>query len=348
MKILLSYFLRGLSIGLLLFLTRYAYAQAHLTEAVDSALSQSCLDRNQTAVSIVALPSGQVVYERNPQTALLPASVMKIVTTAAALHYLGPEFRFETDVLHSGERVNDTIKGDLIIRGRGDPKLSPAHLWQMAMSLKQQGINTINGRLVADVHFFDSLDRAPSWSPDEDAQRAYNAKLGALAVNYNVVAVNIGPGSHVGAPLSVWLEPNPLYLSVHNTGRTIGQGRSSYAARRHEEPNDQVIIQVNGTFPIDAAARVVYLSINDPTRYATETFRSYLQQVGIQIVGESAVGLTPLNARLLYHHESPPLPLILKELNTYSNNFIAEQLVKTIAAKHGWGFRFACRRFETR
>jgi D-alanyl-D-alanine carboxypeptidase/D-alanyl-D-alanine-endopeptidase (penicillin-binding protein 4) len=336
MKLLTQYFTVSIQwLSLFMLLTSQAFAQSHLTEAIDSALSRSCLDRNQTAVSIVALPSDKVVYERNPQTSLLPASVMKVVTTAAALHYLDPEFRFTTDVLYSGERVGDTIRGDLIIRGGGDPKLSPAHLWHIAMILKQRGINTINGRLVADVHFFDSLDRAPSWEPDEGVQRAYNAKLGALSVNYNVVSIHVGPGSHVGAPLSVWLEPNPMYLSVRNSGRTVNHGRSSYSTTQHAEGDNQVLIQVNGTFPIDAAERIVYRSIDNPTRYATETFRAYLQQVGIQITGESTVGLTPLNATLLYTHESSPLSLILKELNTYSNNFIAEQLVKTIAAKRG-------------
>lgn len=329
--------MRNLWISLFMVVTVQGYAQTSLNEAIESALTKSCLDRSQTAVSVVAVPTGHVVYTQNAQTPLLPASIMKLVTTAAALHYLGPEFRFETDLLYSGERSGGILHGDLILRGGGDPKLSPADLWRMAMIVKNQGINQVEGRLIADVRFFDSLDRSPDWEPDEDEQRAYNAKIGALSVNYNVVAIHIGPGVRVGDPIAVWLEPDPgaNYLPFEVSGKTRGQGRSSYSAQRIEGQADgREFIQVSGSLPVNTFERIVYITVGDPTRYALETFRMYLQQLGVQVQGSSESGSTPPQARQLYHHESPPLTLILKELNTYSNNFIAEQLVKTISAEH--------------
>ncbi|OQW92000.1 MAG: D-alanyl-D-alanine carboxypeptidase/D-alanyl-D-alanine-endopeptidase [Beggiatoa sp. IS2] len=333
--------LQGLSIGWLLLIAAPTFSQTNLSQAIDQALSKRCLDAGQTGVSVISLPSGNVLHAYNMDTPLLPASVMKLVTTAAALHYLGPEYRFQTRVLHTGQRVGNVIQGDLVIVGGGDPKISPQTLWHIADQLKKSGIDEVSGGLIADTHFFDSYDHPPDWQDDGSGQRAYNAKMGALSINYNIVAVHIRPGNHAGESLNVWLEPSSTYMVINNTGKTLQRGRNSVSARRLEELGMQqtvatspstVQINVQGSLRTDASERVIYLNVDDPARFAVETFRAYLQQVGIQVAGPTEVRSVPTSGKLIYRHESPPLSWVLKELNTYSNNFMAEQVVKTISA----------------
>lgn len=315
-------------------LPAYSQTNSLLFQEIDKALKAKCLDDSQTSVSVVALPAGEVIYAYNTLKPLLPASVMKIFTTAAALYYLGPEYRFKTEFLYQGEQKHDLIQGDLIIRGGGDPRLSTEHFWHIANQIKKSGINKITGNLVIDTHFFDQHHLAPGWYEEERTQRPYDAKLGPLSLNFNSIAIHIQPGSYVGDTLKAWLDPAPAYIHLHNdTGRTTRRGRTTVWAHRSEEFLDQVEMWIRGKLPISVKEKVIYLNIDNPTRYAAETFRALLKKAGVSINGETKVVSKFINAKKLDEHLSPPLSLILKELNTFSNNFTAEQIVKTIAAE---------------
>ncbi len=299
-----------------------------LVQEVKSALATRCLDASQTAVNIVNIGNGETVFSYNPQAPLLPASTLKVVTTAAALHYLSPEYRFHTDLLTTGQREGDTLQGDLILKGGGDPKLGTEQLWYLVTQLRESGVQKIAGRLLADVSFFDSYDRAPSWD-ETRTQRAYDAKLSALSLNYNTMTLHARPADQLGAPLRVWLEPETSYVRIDNNTKTTKKGKSSIAARRYESS-----VEVTGSLYSHSEERTVLMNVEDPARYTLATFHTLLQKVGITVVGGVEIANAPLqNGVLLYRHTSPPLSMILKELNTYSNNFIAEQILKTIAAE---------------
>ncbi len=299
---------------------------------IDNALKTRCLSPTKTAVSIVELPTGNTVYARNVHESLLPASIMKIVTTAAALHYLGPEYRFTTRFLTNGSRVGNQIQGDLIIKGGGDPSLLPEHLWLIANRLKASGIQEITGNLLVDAHFFDQHDRAPSWT-QEMTQYSYDAKLAAFSLNFNTLSVRVLPGTQVGSELTVWLEPAPGYMKLSNYGKTIAQGRNTVSISRKETEWGDSEVVVNGRLPLGSAEKVVNLTIENPLRYAGEAFRAFLAQAGIGVRGTTQIVNTDAFGTELYLHSSVPISLILKNLNTYSNNFTAEQIVKTIAAE---------------
>jgi len=298
-----------------------------LVQEVKSALATRCLDTNQTAVNIVNITNGETVFSYNPQTPLLPASTLKVVTTAAALHYLSPEYRFHTDLLTTGQRVGDTLQGDLILKGGGDPKLNTEQLLYFVNQLKESGVQKIAGRLLADVSFFDSYDRAPAWN-ETRTQRAYDAKLSALSLNYNTMTVHARPADQLGEPLRVWLEPETSYVRIDNHTKTTKKGKSSIAARRYESN-----VEVTGSLSSYSEERMVLMNVEDPSRYTIATFYTQLQKAGISVAGGIEIAPAPPNATRLYRHTSPPLSMILKELNTYSNNFIAEQILKTIAAQ---------------
>jgi len=316
---------------LILVLPTTVFSQDSLVQAVDALLQNNCLNQSQTAVSIVALPSGRSVYTRNTETPLLPASVTKLVTTAAALHYLGSEYHFKTDISYTGDRVGDVIMGDLVIKGGGDPKLTSEQLWYIVSQIKGHGIHEITGNLLIDNDFFDKYLRVPAWGSQTTAT-AYDANLCALSVNFNVVGVHILPSKEVGEPVIVWLEPETDYLSLVNLGKTTKRGNNTVSASRATS-EEGIQIKVAGSMPLGSQEKTIFLNVPDPVSYAATTFRSFLQQSGINIHGDTRIGSTPSNLTLLYRHYSAPISTILKELNTYSNNFIAEQIVKTIAAE---------------
>ena len=321
-------------LSLLLTVPTYSQTNSRLTQQIDKVLKESCLDSSQTSVNVVALPDGEIVYARNPVVPLLPASVMKLVTTAAALHYLSPEYRFKTEFLYSGTRNNGLIQGDLIIRGGGNPRLSTEQFWTIATRIKASGINEITGDLIVDTHFFDEYELAPEWEEEKRGQRPYDAKLSALSLNFNTIAAHIQPGASVGDTVNAWLDPAPAYIHLRNTGKTTSR-RSKHTvwAHRHENQPGEVEIEVRGQLPVNAPEKVVYLNLNNPTHYAAETFRALLLQIGIKINGETKTVSSRIDANKLYKHFSQPLSLILKELNLYSNNLTAEHIVKTIAAE---------------
>ncbi|OAD19632.1 Peptidase S13, D-Ala-D-Ala carboxypeptidase C [Candidatus Thiomargarita nelsonii] len=210
--------------------------------------------------------------------------------------------------------------------------MTTEQLWRITTTIKDSGINEITGNLVVDTHFFDEYDRAPAWGAKR-SQRAYDAKLGALSLNFNTIAVHIRPGARLGSSLNVWLEPPTPYIQLHNTGKTSKRrGKNSVSVSRSEKVPGILKIRVRGKLPINAQERVVLLNINNPTRYASETFRMLLLKAGVKINGEIFFSNSSISARKLYKHFSQTLSLTLKDLNTYSNNMTAEQVVKTIAA----------------
>jgi D-alanyl-D-alanine carboxypeptidase/D-alanyl-D-alanine-endopeptidase (penicillin-binding protein 4) len=343
MSVDMSFFSRA-TVLLLLFNVlspaHFVYASA-LDNKIDRLLQKKCLDRSQTAISLVSIPDGRQVYARHIQKPLLPASIQKVVTSATALAKLSPEYRFHTRLLYTGKRKGDTIQGDLILRGGGDPMLKSADLQRLAVRLSKSGIRHITGNLIADIHLFDSYDRAPAWK-EKRSQRAYDAQIGPLSIDFNTLQIHVRPHEKKGKPVDVWLDPAPAYISIDNQTRTVKvrKGRNPYAvwARRGElQPNEnglpEMRIHLRGKLGISAHEQVLVVNIDNPTFYAIESFRQYLSDANVKVGGLTRVSNQLIKGKLLYKHTSPPLSFILKELNTYSNNFMAEQILKTLAVE---------------
>lgn len=307
-------------------------ASKRLSGAINKAVSKQCVDPRKTGISVVELPSGKQVYERNGSLPLMPASVEKLITTAAALHYLGPDYRFETEILHTGFRKGGNINGDLVIRGKGDPDLTPEKIWLIAERIKRMGVDEVTGALVVDGSFFDLRVTAPSWS-NSHSQRAYDARLGALSVSFNTVAVHIHPGGKNGAPVIAGLFPGSPYLELVNKAKTASKGRRGVHARRSIK-NGKIVITVTGTMRPGSKGKTIYLNVHDPLKYAAATFKEFFRRSGVVIKGgvETAPKAGAATS-LIYTHKSDPLAVIVRKLNKFSNNFVAEQIAKTIAAE---------------
>jgi D-alanyl-D-alanine carboxypeptidase/D-alanyl-D-alanine-endopeptidase (penicillin-binding protein 4) len=275
------------------------------------------------------------MYEHRSNHLLIPASNVKIMTSAAALSVLKPDYRFRTALLYDGSMEEGVVKGNVYLKGYGDPKLVPEELWRFVADLKNRGLRKIEGDLVADDSFFDEKRYGTGWGT-ANRHRAYHAKLGALSLNFNVVNVHVRPGEKVGDPPVVLTDPDTSFITVQNLAKTVGptkrrQGIHFQIDVQHGSRGD--IIRVSGGVPMNFAPRRYYRTVSNPPLYAATVFREYLTREGISVSGETRIGETPPEAPVLHVHQSAPLSQVVADLNKFSNNFVAEQILKTLGAE---------------
>lgn len=297
---------------------------------IDSSLARPDLEGAALGLIVESLASGEVLFERNADLAMIPASNMKLVTGACALSVLGPDYRFETDLLTDRRVEGATIAGNLYVRGSGDPSLVSEELWKLVEDLRAYGVDRIAGDLVLDASRFDSIAVASPAAAEGD--RAYDARTGALSLNFNAVAVHVRPAARAGDPVVAVLSPDVGFVTLENRGVTGStRSRSSLEVRRVYEGGRNVV-RVSGRLPAGSQPRVVYRNLDDPLGYFGAALARFLERAGIAIGGLVVAGPTPPDAKILIEHESKPLSLIVRDLGKYSNNFVAEMLVKELGA----------------
>ena len=154
---------------------------------------------SKVSIQVVNLRTKEETFAYNAEDKMIPASVMKAVTSAAALRILGPSFRFETKVYTDGEIKKGVLKGDLYIKGGGDPSLEVHHLWKMAHDLKSLGISKIEGNVYYDNTLFGEDRFIPGWGKPIDIANgpAYFPLISSLSLNYNCVALRVRSGDKV-------------------------------------------------------------------------------------------------------------------------------------------------------
>lgn len=295
------------------------------------------LKRNvKQSVLFVRLKDQKVLYSQNSQQTLIPASVTKLVTAAAALDTLTPHFQFETNFYHTGKRDGHMIKGDLVIVGSGDPLFISEKLWQLAADIRHLGIRVITGRIIIDNSIFDSELRDSSRKHSRKrSTHAYDAPLSAFAVNFNTFVIAAAPGPSVGKPGQVDMDPYPLRLvRIQNKSRTTRSGyKSSVRVSRLSGKTTGTQMMVSGNLALGSKIKKVYRSVGDPISAAGEQVRAFFNKEGIIIQGQVVAGKRPQYAKLLTKVEGYPLRRIIESLNKYSNNYVADVLVKKLGAQ---------------
>jgi serine-type D-Ala-D-Ala carboxypeptidase/endopeptidase (penicillin-binding protein 4) len=302
-----------------------------LKKAVEQLLSQPPLSNARVAMQVESLDDGQVVYSRNPDELLNPASNTKLVTAAAGLLRLGPEYRFSTDYLTDKPLQKGRI-GTLYVRGRGDPSVTTERLDGLVADLWHRGVRSV-GEIVLDDSFFDREEFGPGWE-QEVSDKAWAAGVGALSLNHNAVAIYITPGDRVGVRARVEVEPDARdYFLVDNRVATVrANGRKKL--RPHTVPEgERTRIVVDGRIPLRAESMVMYRRVGDPAFYYGHTLRMLLRKRGIKVSGRVKRGTAPQAAVLIQGYESPELGEIVRDMNKISSNFIAEMVVKTLGAE---------------
>ena len=310
-------------------------ADVRLDKAIRRILHAPELRNALAGVHVRSMADGRMLFGRNEARLFNPASNMKILTTAAALWYLGASYRFRTTCWRDENLRAGVLHGNLYVKGHGDPMLTTEELFGFVNEIALTGIREIRGDLVVDDTFFDRVREGPGWE-QETGDHAYAAPVGALSVNFNTFELYIRPGAHPGAPLEVSMWPEVPSLEVTSSGYTRGRrSRTRVWVGTTRQPDDRVRITIRGAMAVDhQAGRVVRRRVHDPTRYAGEMIHSLLEMRGVDVKGTVRAGVVdeavaiPVGTRW-----SKSLAEIVSILNKYSNNFMAEQLLKTLGAE---------------
>lgn len=314
-----------------------ARAAEDLQTTLAPLLKHRVVKSSDIAMQIVDLETGEVVFKYQDGRQLVPASAMKVITAATALDSLGPDYRFETKV-YSSKRIpaSGVLAGSLYVKGGGDPTMVVEQMWRLIRSLKSKGLKTINGDVVFDDSYFDAIRRLPGWDKEEDIEDgpSYFAPSSALSLNFNSAAIIVGPGAEVGGAARALLEVEAgEYIDLVNEVTTAPVGRRSRLEVEREVVGNSMRFTLRGTVASDQEPFSVYRTVEHPTRYFQAVFRSMLKEQGIRVVGKFKTGPTPAAATLVHVHKSTPLAVVLMDMNKFSNNFIAEQVLKTTHAQ---------------
>lgn len=288
-----------------------------------------------------------VWYEHEADSLLTPASNLKLLTTAAALQELGPDYVFKTEVFGSTALpTSGVLNGNLYLKGFGDPTLHTEDALQVqegvsvekiASWVKEQGIKRINGNLVMDESFFDQQRLGLGWAWDDESYD-YNPTLGALALNRGTVMVEYQPGTEEGAEVKLNLLPKTSYVKVINEAKTVAAGEENTLAIVRDRGTNT--IRVTGNLPIDHAGDYERVPVEDPAQYLGTVLQEALRKEGVSFSANSAVLVqnVPNTAFKWTEFHSLPLTAIVTYLNKNSDNFYAEMLLKTLGAvKKGEG-----------
>lgn len=287
-------------------------------------LADPRLRNAQAGLVVRDAASGEVVFSSGSASRAQPASNLKALTTALAMDVLGPEHRWRTDVLTDGVRIGNTVRGNVYLRGSGDPTTSPKDYRDLAATLAASGIKVVTGALVVDDTAFDKQPYALGWAWDDEPY-AYNAETSALTLSPDpefsagTILVRTKPGA-AGKPVQVELDPPNSHVKVVNTATT---GAGGIAVDREHGTN---VITVSGASTVPTEHTV---TVHDPTGLVADVFRSALRDKGVFIVGGTESRAVPAKAQPVASHDSMPLREMIRPLLKDSNNMLAEVLVKT-------------------
>jgi D-alanyl-D-alanine carboxypeptidase/D-alanyl-D-alanine-endopeptidase (penicillin-binding protein 4) len=304
-----------------------------LHQQLDALLGDSALAGMRVGVAVAEADTGKALYGRNENQPFNPASNVKLFTTAAALAMLGPEYRWKTVIFGDSSVQGGEVKGRLYLKGHGDPTLVAEDLWRIVADLWAAGVRKVSGDLAVDDSFFDAVRSGPGFDQkQEDA--AFRAPNGAVSLNYNAVGVHILPGASDGAPAKIVIEPPSPYFEVVNEARTSISSRTNITVEAKDITN-RTQLHVKGRIRLSDRGVEVLKRVGHPDLYTGYALRELLSRRGIKVSGQVVNAVVPPEARALAVHYSAPLGVAVRDVNKHSNNFMAEQVMKTLGAETG-------------
>lgn len=304
-------------------------AAQNLPEPVRVALKKAGIPLD--AVAFAAAPAAREaapVLRVGADRLVNPASVMKLVTTYAALDAVGPAFTWRTQFLTDGEASNGLLRGNLYVRGGGDPKFVMERISAALQAVHDAGISVVHGDIVLDQSAF-QLSRTDPAAFDGERLRPYNVSPEALLINFKSVMLNVVPDSGAGVA-RIAHEP-PLAgvavdATVPLTGGPCGDWRTGLQAR-FDQPG---AIRLAGRYPAACGDRTWPVAYVDPDTYAERAMEGLWRASGGLLTGRVRTGVAAPTARLLHEATSLPMADVVADINKFSNNVMAQQLFLTL------------------
>lgn len=303
-----------------------------LHRLIDQLFTKKVAARAVTSVKIISAETGDVLYERNAHTPLTPASTLKLISSAAALVKLGRDYAFRTvistdDMSHAGS----IVRGNIYLQGFGDPYLNVEDLRKLASDLQKQGIREVVGDVVGDESYFDHESACSDLSGRECVSNRL-PHLSALTVNLSQLQVTLYPGKMKGTKVRVESPIGIGSFKLVNECITVNERvryRPTVKARWNK---DGCTLRIVGRMSVGSRPRTYSFPVRSPAWFAAAVFREQLRLEGITVLGETRVGAAPVTAKELTRSRSP-LYDVLTTVNKESDNFAAEMVLRTLAAK---------------
>ncbi len=306
----------------------------HLASLLDGATRSG-----QWGVMVISLSRGDTLFSRNADALLLPASTMKLYTSAIALERFGPAHQFRTEVLRSGAMDDGgVVRGDLILKGNGDPSLVPRYsdwsigarpLDSLADLVARAGIKRVTGDIIGDASAFDG-ERVPAGWRTRYLQASYAARVSALSYNENLAHITVRPSPR-GAQVAFAQPVSGLTL---RSTVTIRPDSRSASIRVWQDTLTQQY-KVSGWIGSRSVVRTYQVVVEQPEQYVAAAFRAALESRGITVQGRVRGGEAAEGAQRVTAWASPPLAQLVAKMNGESNNHFAELLFRNASRVDG-------------
>ncbi len=310
--------------------------QAALPKPVARAFRDAGVPMSAVAVVVQETGKARPLIAHGAHRPMNPASVMKLVTTLAALELLGPDYRWKTDAYLDGPLESGVLRGNLVLKGRGDPKIT-VERWQAFMwGLKAAGLTAIDGDLVLDRSFFAPIAHDPA-AFDGEPLKPYNVGPDALLVNFKSVKFVFAPDA-TGDAAQLTVVPTLPNVAVGAPPRLTGGDCNDWRAMVGAAVDDRgtsAEVTFGGRYPVACGEREWWVSLLDHAAYAHAMFARYFQEAGGRFEGGWRSGAAPKGAAPFVTLESPPLYDIVRDVNKLSNNVMARQIFLTLAIVDG-------------
>lgn len=321
-----------------------------LVRQLDNAIAAAGWDRDRWSVLVVSLDGGDTLFSHRPEAAVLPASNLKLFTSAAALYTLGPDYRYSTYLTGTGPLRDGVLDGDLYVYGTGDPTLSDRFfesktaVWEaLADSLAAGGVQRITGDLVGDASYFEGPGVGRGWQTTYSTH-TYAVAANALSYNDNVVTMRVTAADDAGAPPRIQFIPGGR-IELRNEATTTAAGQSRIVVERadYEAP-----IVLQGEVRQGGPAQWRAVPVPDPALYAVSVLEEVLRERGIDLDGRarsvSDAEASPITGQMVFApasdedaeiqvlaiHRSPPLQRILEVVNQRSHNLYADAVLRSV------------------
>lgn len=302
-----------------------------LPAEVEAALQRGKLSTEAVSVVVMdASGSQRPLLDVRSDVARNPASVMKLVTTFAALELLGPAYTWDTQITTDGTVANGALNGNLYIQGSGDPKLVMERLWLLQRRLQERGIKVIVGDVVLDRSAF----QLPPIDParfDNEPYRPYNAVPDAMLLNYKSMTMHFVPDVAAGVA-RIATEPALANLAVPSSV-PLAKGKGGCGdwrgALKAQFANSEKI-SFAGAYPAACGENSWAVAPASPDSFAPRVFEGMWRELGGKVTGQVRVGQAPQGATPLMTFSSPSLGEVIRDINKYSNNVMTQQVFLTL------------------
>jgi len=304
-----------------------------LAPDIQQALQRERVPAQALSVLVQEVGNGPIRLALNAQQPVNPASLFKLVTTYAALDQLGPAFSWKTPVwlagrIGSGAQAG-VLDGNLHLQGRGDPKLTLERLWLLVQRLRQMGVSEIRGDIVLDQSAF-ARDETSTAEFDNEPLRPYNARAQALLLNLNALLYTFTPDVANGVA-RVSVEPALQGMQVDATVPLASGPCGDWRAALKASAGDPDRMRLAGSYALACGERVWPLAYPDPKLYAARLLATLWRDAGGRLGGVVREGPPPAGLAPSFEISSPALAEVVRDINKYSNNVMAQQLMLTLA-----------------